>query len=82
MKRYAHLEKEAERNGYHITILPIQVVSRGVLDKNLGTLKNTLKPIPTKMWQSFLKDIIVIILIESHHIWCRRNQRSNYLIVD
>ena len=74
MKRYVHFEEEAERNGYHTEILPIQVGSRGVLDESLETLRNTLKPIPTKMWQAFLKDVIVVTLIESHHIWCRRNQ--------
>ena len=76
MKRYAHFEEEAERNGYCTEILLIQVGSRGVLDESLETLRNILKPIPSKTWQAFLKDIIVVTLIESHYIWCRRNQKE------
>jgi hypothetical protein len=71
---YIDLQEEAQREGYHTQILPIQIGSRGVIpDNSLEVFRHSLKPIKQTTWQAFLTEIVITTIEESHRIWCDRN---------
>ena len=72
--RYMDLQEEAQREGYHTQILPIQIGSRGVIpDNSLEVFRHSLKPMKQTTWQAFLNEIVITTIEESHRIWCDRN---------
>ena len=72
--RYLDLKDAATDGGFKTTIILVQVGSRGVVDlEGLLEFKCLLDPIPCKIWKSFVGNISCTALIESLHIWCRRN---------
>ena len=75
-RRYTDLAEDAQRQGYHTQILPIEDGSRGVIDDSLEGLRDCLKSIPLRNWQAFLAEVVVTTIEESHQIWCERNHTN------
>ena len=75
--RYVDLVSDAKDRGYHSSVTPFQVGSRGVLDESsLESFRCILKPIPNKKWKCFLTDLTTTVIVESHRIWCQRNKEA------
>ena len=75
MRRYLDMAEDAQRQGYHAKIIPIQMGSRGVVqDTGLEELRGCLKPISQRTWQAFLTKLASATIEESHRIWCDRNK--------
>ena len=74
VNRYSELAKEACAYGYHTTVLPIQIGSRGVLEETgLEGLRAFLQPFSSRDWKAFLIKLTCTTIEESYKIWCSRN---------
>ena len=72
---YSELAAEAHSSGYRTDVLPVQIGSRGVLNKAcLDDLRRCLLPISPRKWKEFLLAITTAVIEESHRIWCDRNK--------
>ena len=79
-RRYIDLQEEAQQEGYHTHILPIQIGSRGVSpDNSLEVFRHSLKPMKQRTWQAFLTEIVGTTT--SHQIWCARNHINCLLLM-
>ena len=75
--RYADLLDEAENNGYKASLITIEVGSRGVLNvAGLEKLKSLLN-VEKKEWTTFMMNLVVTVIKESHKIWVARNWSEN-----
>jgi hypothetical protein len=74
--KYLDLADQAELNGYHTTLLTLQVGSRGVPDYASFSRLATLLDMSARDLSKLLERVTRAAIVGSFTIWCSRNRMS------
>ena len=72
--KYEELQQQAQEKGYRTSLITVEVGSRGIInDHGFAILKKELC-LSDRAASTMMKDISLEAILQSHRIWCQRNQ--------